>query len=77
MSKTRTGRNSETVLVLDNGVEIRSFSETHQAGDYVSVTKDGVELGYWDCLEWKEAPVEVMGAILRCAALGERPERWA
>ena len=73
MSKTRTGGNSETVLVLDNGVEIRSSSETHQAGDYVSVTKDGVELGYWDHQEWADEPVEVMGAILRCAAFGKKP----
>jgi hypothetical protein len=73
MSKTRTGGNSETVLVLDNGVEIRSGSETRQAGDYVAVVKDGVELGYWDNAEWEDEPVTVMGAILRCAALGEKP----
>ena len=74
MSKTRTGGNSETVLVLDNGVEIRSSSKTHQAGDYVAVVKDGVELGYWDSQEWADEPIEVMGAILRCAALaGKEP----
>jgi hypothetical protein len=74
MSKTRTDGNSETVLVLDNGVEIRSGSETHACGDYVAVVKDGVELGYWDKEEWREEPVTVMGAILRLAALGEMPK---
>ena len=73
MSRTRTD-DKETVLVLDNGVEIRSGSGTRFAGDYVSVVKDDVEIGYWDKQEWEDEPVTVMGAILRCAALaGKAP----
>ena len=61
-----------TCLVLDNGNKIISTSEKHMAGDYVRVvSKDGVEIGYWDNLEWQEDPIVVMGAILRCAAKGE------
>lgn len=61
-----------TCLVLDNGNKIVSTSETYLAGDYVRVVrKDGVEIGYWDNVEWQEDPIQVMGAILRCAATGE------
>lgn len=67
MSQTRTDIH-ETVLVLDNGVEIHSSSADLMAGDFVRVMYQHKEIRYWDNAEWAESPVYVMGAILRCAA---------
>ena len=65
-----------TVLVLDNGRKILTFGSSakilvakgHAAGDSVHVLNEhNVEECSWDNLEWREAPQEVMGAILRLA----------
>ena len=58
-----------TVITLANGNKIFSSSKEFMAGDYVRVV-DGNhrEIGYWDHQEWADEPVQVMGAILRCAA---------
>lgn len=32
--------------------------------DYVRITVQGLEIAYWVCDEWREAPTEVMGAIM-------------
>lgn len=53
----------ENSIILPNGREIRFSND----GDYVRVVQAGHELMYWVCDEWKEAPQEVMGAILGCA----------
>jgi len=56
------------IVTLKNGNTIRSDSEEYMAGDYVRVCDPkGIEIQYWDSMEWQEEPVLVMGAILRCA----------
>ena len=66
--KTMTDQH-HTVLVLDNGNKIVTASEARMAGDFVRILdKDDRELAYWDNEEWKDDPITVMGAILRCAA---------
>jgi hypothetical protein len=65
-----TGR---VALHLDNGVTIVSGSESKEyiAGNWVAVfNAEGKEIGYWDAREWEEDCVQVMGAILNCAARG-------
>ncbi len=59
-----------TVLVLDNGLRLLTFADDkHQAGASVHViASSGREMFMWDCEEWREDPVSVMGAMLRAAA---------
>jgi hypothetical protein len=67
----------ETTLVLDNGVRIVSGGDRHLAGADVHVyDAEGNSLGYWDCAEWEEDAEQVMGAILRCAALQLKLDRF-
>jgi len=58
-----------TVLALDNGVRILSFGDRRKAGADVHVLEgSGKSLASWHNEEWREAPEEVMGALLRLAA---------
>ena len=59
-----------TVLVLDNGLRLLTFADDdHKAGSSVHVVNSGGrEMFMWDCDEWREDPVSVMGAIFRAAS---------
>ncbi len=71
-TKTTVG-NLETTLVLDNGVRIVSGGDEYLCGADVHVfDAEGNEIGCWDCVEWEEDPEQVMGAIIRCAAIGQK-----
>lgn len=57
----------EVKIVTALGTQIRCSEHTeHSEGcDYVRVIDaTGAEIGYWTQEEWREAPAEVMGAIL-------------
>ena len=59
----------EVIVKLADGCTLRSGSNTHMAGDYVRLCDEsGEEIAYWDSSEWREEPVEVMGAIIRAAS---------
>lgn len=63
----------DTILELKNGTTIRSNSKEYTAGDFVSIhDQDGNEVAYWDAQEWKDEPVQVMGAILLRALREDR-----
>lgn len=65
-------------LALTNGCAIVSYGNEHASGDdMIVLDATGRELGYWTAAEWAAAPEEVMGAILRCAALGCTPDTVA
>jgi hypothetical protein len=53
----------ECVIVTHSGREIRSPSFPSPA-DYLRITQHGFELGYWSSDEWKDAPEEVISAII-------------
>ncbi len=53
----------ECVVITQSGRELRSplFPEPCS---YVRVVQQGFELGYWNSDEWREAPEEVIGAVV-------------
>ena len=72
-------------MALDHGNEIQvptvngerlCFETTHDNSEGCSyirfVDANGNQLAYWVCNEWKEAPQEVMGAIMGCLLNGAR-----
>ena len=66
----------ECVIELASGRTIRtdSYADSPEGSTYVRVCDlDSAEVGYWTSDEWREAPEEVMGAILG-AAKGGRAE---
>lgn len=66
-----TATDEWTVLLLDNGLRLLTFGddELQAAGASVHVVdSSGREMVMWDCEEWREEPVTVMGAMLRAAA---------
>ncbi len=65
-----TATDEWTVLVLDNELRLLTFADDeHQAGASVHLVNGGdIEIFMWDCEEWREDPVSVMGAIFRAAA---------
>lgn len=65
----------ECVIELASGRTIRtdSYADSPEGSTYVRVCDlDGAEVGYWSSDEWREAPEEVMGAILGAAKGGRR-----
>jgi hypothetical protein len=65
----------ECVIALASGRTIRtdSYADSPEGSTYVRVCDlDGAEVGYWTSDEWREAPEEVMGAILGAAKGGRR-----
>ena len=69
---TTTVEEGKVTLVLDNGVRVVCCgNDDFQAGEDVHVyDKHGRELGFWSSDEWRDEPVLVMGAIMRCAGMG-------
>lgn len=66
----------EVVISAHSGRELRcAFSPS--GVDYVRVVEHGFELAYWVCDEWREAPEEVMGAILGCLLNDAAPREHA
>ena len=50
--------------VCARGVREIRFPAYPDECDYVRITVQGFEIAYWVSDEWKEAPIEVMGAIM-------------
>jgi hypothetical protein len=70
------GYGDECIIDLASGRTIRtdSYADSPEGSTYVRVCEaDGAEAGYWTCDEWREAPEEVMGAILGAAKGGTLP----
>jgi hypothetical protein len=60
----------ECIIALANGRTLHTdtYASNPEGSSYVRVcAPDGSEIGYWSCDEWREAPQEVMGAILGAA----------
>ena len=56
---------AEVVLTVESGMQLRADGEDEVGTSYVRVCDpDGAEVAYWSCDEWREAPEEVMGAII-------------
>lgn len=54
------------VQIVGSAREIRTPAHPEDC-NYVRIVLDGLELGYWTCDEWRDAPAEVMGAIIGAA----------
>lgn len=62
----------ECIIELSNGREIRGPAHPAECS-YVRITVPGIvplELAYWISDEWRDAPAEVMGALLGAARAG-------
>lgn len=69
---------TEVVLTVENGMQLATDGEDETGTSYVRVCDpDGFEVMYWNEDEWREAPAEVMGAIIGslCAIHQGDPER--
>lgn len=53
----------ECVIVAHSGRELRTPSPPASV-DYLRITQHGFELGYWHHSEWKDAPAEMIAAVL-------------
>lgn len=53
----------ECVIVAHSGRELRTPAPPASV-DYLRITQHGFELGYWHHSEWKDAPAEMIAAVL-------------
>lgn len=66
MAKRELGEAAELIIPLPNGGSLccGAVPSGQMYGDYVRICDaKGNEILYWDCQEWQEDPVLVMGAI--------------
>jgi len=63
------GYGEKAVLRLANGRQLRCPAHPQECS-YVRVVDQGHELAYWNSDEWRNAPEEVIGALLGCAMGG-------
>lgn len=71
---------TEVVLTVENGMQLVADGEDETGTSYVRVCDpEGNEVAYWNEDEWREAPAEVMGAIIGalCTIDEGDPERAA
>ena len=54
----------ETSVALTGGGELRAPAHPKECTYVRVVGSDFREVAYWDCAEWEEDPVGVMGAII-------------
>lgn len=69
---------TEVVLTQENGMQLVADGEDRTGTSYVRICdRQGFEVAYWNEDEWREAPAEVMGAIIGalCAVDAGDPER--
>lgn len=62
-SSNGTEYGPETVITLPDGRALHCPAHPEECS-YVRIVHDGDEITYWSSDEWREAPAEVMGAIL-------------
>ena len=55
------------LLIHGTGRQIRTPAYPAEC-DYVRIVRDGLELAYWTSDEWRDAPMDVMGAIMGAAS---------
>lgn len=61
---------NEGVIVTHSGRELR-FPAYPLPCDYLRIVEYGFELAYWNSDEWRDAPDEVIGAIMGCSMNGQ------